>query len=55
MSTPPETRAQPTPLVSEALHKALAAGERPPRPSALSACLTFGWRGILRSSTSPSS
>jgi len=48
MSTPPETRAQPTPLVSDALHKALAAGERPPRPSALSACLTFGWRGILK-------
>ena len=48
MSTPPETRAQPKPLVSEALHKALAAGERPPRPSALSACLTFGWRGILK-------
>ena len=48
MSTPPETRAQPKPLVSEALHQALAAGERPPRPSALSACLTFGWRGILK-------
>ena len=48
MSTPPKTQAQPRPLVSEALHKALAAGERRPRPSALSACLTFGWRGILR-------
>ncbi|MEO8687932.1 MAG: ABC transporter permease [Solirubrobacteraceae bacterium] len=50
MSTPPETtRSQPPePAVSEALHKALAAGERPPRPSALSACLTFGWRGILK-------
>ena len=30
------------------LHAALAAGERPPRPSALSACLTFGWRGMLK-------
>jgi ABC-2 type transport system permease protein len=48
MSTTPETRAQPEPVVSEALHKALAAGERPPRPSALSACLTFGWRGMLK-------
>ena len=48
MSTPPETRAQPEPAISEALHKALAAGERPPRPSALSACLTFGWRGMLK-------
>jgi ABC-2 type transport system permease protein len=38
----------PEPAVSEALHAALAAGERPPRPSALSACLTFGWRGVLK-------
>ena len=48
MSTAPETRAQPAPLVSDALHAALATGERPPRPSALSACLTFGWRGMLK-------
>jgi ABC-2 type transport system permease protein len=48
MSTPPETRAKPELVVGEALHKALAAGERPPRPSALSACLTFGWRGMLK-------
>ena len=48
MSTAPETRAQPTPVVSDALHAALATGERPPRPSALSACLTFGWRGMLK-------
>ena len=48
MSTTPETRAQPAPLVSDALHAALATGERPPRPSALSACLTFGWRGMLK-------
>ena len=48
MSTTPETRAQPAPLVSESLHAALATGERPPRPSALSACLTFGWRGMLK-------
>jgi ABC-2 type transport system permease protein len=48
MSTSPDTRTQPEPVISEALHAALAAGERPPRPSALSACLTFGWRGILK-------
>jgi ABC-2 type transport system permease protein len=27
---------------------ALSARERPPRASALSACLTFGWRGMLK-------
>ena len=48
MSTSPETRAQPEPVAGETLHRALAAGERPPRPSALSACLTFGWRGMLK-------
>jgi len=32
----------------EALHAALAAGQRPPRPSAVSVCLTFGWRGMLK-------
>jgi ABC-2 type transport system permease protein len=48
VSTPSETRSQPEPAVSDALHAALATGERPPRPSALSACLTFGWRGILK-------
>ncbi len=48
MSTRPETRAQPKPVAGDALHAALAAGERPPRPSALSACLTFGWRGMLK-------
>jgi ABC-2 type transport system permease protein len=30
------------------LRAALAAGERPPRPSPLSAALTFGWRGMLK-------
>jgi ABC-2 type transport system permease protein len=48
VSTPPTTRPPRDPVVSEALHSALAAGERPPRPSALSACLTFGWRGMLK-------
>ena len=31
-----------------ALRKALATTERPPRASALSAALTFGWRGMLK-------
>ena len=30
------------------LRKALASTPRPPRPSALSAALTFGWRGMLK-------
>jgi ABC-2 type transport system permease protein len=32
----------------EAIHAALGAGERPPRPSALSASATFGWRAMLK-------
>ena len=48
MSSTPETRAQPEPVAAADLHAALVAGERPPRPSALSACLTFGWRGMLK-------
>jgi ABC-2 type transport system permease protein len=48
VSTPPATRPPRDPAVGAALHQALAAGERPPRPSALSACLTFGWRGMLK-------
>ncbi|MGH2848828.1 MAG: ABC transporter permease [Gaiellaceae bacterium] len=31
-----------------ALHAALSSRERPPRASTLSACLTFGWRGMLK-------
>jgi ABC-2 type transport system permease protein len=30
------------------LHTVLASSERPPRPSAVSAALTFGWRGMLK-------
>jgi len=43
MSTTPETR--PTPAAGD---QALSATPRPPRPSALSAALTFGWRGMLK-------
>jgi ABC-2 type transport system permease protein len=43
------TRVSSTPVVDEAaLHKALASTPRPPRASALSAALTFGWRGMLK-------
>lgn len=46
MSTAIDT---PSPAVSEeALHAALASGTRPPKPSAVSVCLTFGWRGMLK-------
>jgi ABC-2 type transport system permease protein len=49
MSTQPTTRT-PYPSVAEeaALAKALTARERPPRASAPSAALTFGWRGMLK-------
>ena len=49
MSTPPTTR----PLAESgaedvALRKALSSTPRPPRASAASAALTFGWRGMLK-------
>ena len=47
MSTTPTTGAR-TARDEQALHAALAPRERPPRASALSACLTFGWRGMLK-------
>ena len=34
--------------VAETLSTVLAPGQRPPRPSALSASLTFGWRAVLK-------
>jgi ABC-2 type transport system permease protein len=49
MSTPPRTTGRPTPAAEEAaLRKALSSTPRPPRASALSAALTFGWRGMLK-------
>ncbi len=49
MSITPPTRAEPEPTAEEAvLRKALSSSPRPPRPSALSASLTFGWRGMLK-------
>jgi ABC-2 type transport system permease protein len=47
MSTTPTAR--PASSADEAtLRKALSATERPPRASAFSAALTFGWRGMLK-------
>ncbi|MDH6451480.1 MULTISPECIES: ABC transporter permease [unclassified Streptomyces] len=49
MSTATQTEAQDlAPVSAESLAALLVAGERPPRPSALSASLTFGWRAILK-------
>jgi ABC-2 type transport system permease protein len=43
------TRTRTVPAAEEAaLRKALASTPRPPRASALSAALTFGWRGMLK-------
>ena len=36
------------PVAQESLHAVLSSGERPPRAGALSAALTFGWRGMLK-------
>jgi ABC-2 type transport system permease protein len=49
MSTSPTTRAQPASAPgTEAVRKAISSTPRPPRASALSAALTFGWRGMLK-------
>jgi ABC-2 type transport system permease protein len=49
MSGAPTARAEATFSADpEALRKALASAPRPPRASALSAALTFGWRGMLK-------
>jgi ABC-2 type transport system permease protein len=42
MTTSPET------VIHQPLHAALSARARPPRPSALSASRTFGWRALLK-------
>ena len=49
MSTSIPTPSGPATLTEEAaLRKALASAPPPPRASALSAALTFGWRGMLK-------
>jgi ABC-2 type transport system permease protein len=47
MSTAPSTRSAPE-ADQAAVRKALSATPRPPRASAISAALTFGWRGMLK-------
>jgi ABC-2 type transport system permease protein len=44
--TTPTTSAQP--IREDALRSALSSRKRPPRPGALSASLTFGWRALLK-------
>jgi ABC-2 type transport system permease protein len=49
MSVNPMTPPRPAPAAEEAaLRKALSSTPRPPRASALSATLIFGWRGMLK-------
>jgi ABC-2 type transport system permease protein len=49
MSTTPTTRAVATRAAEEAaLRRALSSTPRPPRASALSVAMTFGWRGMLK-------
>lgn len=42
------TPSAPQAVEDVALRRALSSSPRPPRPSALSAALTFGWRGMLK-------
>ncbi|MDH6517811.1 ABC-2 type transport system permease protein [Streptomyces sp. SAI-135] len=49
MSTVTQSEAKDlSPVSAESLAALLVTGERPPRPSALSASLTFGWRAVLK-------
>jgi ABC-2 type transport system permease protein len=48
MSTAPTTPDLSTPTDAATLRQALSATPRPPRAGALSATLTFGWRGMLK-------
>jgi ABC-2 type transport system permease protein len=48
MTTPTTQDPSLPPIEQEALRKALSSTPRPPRASALSATLTFGWRGMLK-------
>ncbi|MFB9461205.1 ABC transporter permease [Streptomyces cinereospinus] len=48
IATSTETTKELAPVSTESLAALLVAKERPPRPSALSASLTFGWRAILK-------
>ena len=46
--SPPAIQTRPESAMGDALRSALSSSPRPPRPSAVSAVLTFGWRGMLK-------
>jgi ABC-2 type transport system permease protein len=48
VSATPTTRPRSEAIADHAIGRVLASTARPTRPSALVACLTFGWRGILK-------
>jgi len=48
MTINPVTRTRARGADAVALHKALSKTPRPPRASAITACLAFGWRGMLK-------
>ena len=48
MTTQAQQQIGSTPDLDASLLAVLGQGERPPRPSAVSAALTFGWRGLLK-------
>jgi ABC-2 type transport system permease protein len=48
MSTAPVTAPTSDGVEAEAVRKALSSTPRPPRASAVSAAMTFGWRGMLK-------
>jgi ABC-2 type transport system permease protein len=48
VSAAPTTRPRSEAIADHAIGRVLASTSRPTRPSALTACLTFGWRGILK-------
>jgi len=48
MSAIPTTVAGSEPLADQVLGAALSSTARPTRPGAVAACLTFGWRGMLK-------
>jgi daunorubicin/doxorubicin transport system permease protein len=48
MSATPTMPTRSKPVTEQALGAALSSTPRPARPSAVSACLTFGWRGMLK-------
>lgn len=48
MSATPATAAEPGAIEQADIRRAISSRPRPPRPGALSAAMTFGWRGMLK-------